>query len=82
MEKLRVSDISQGNSKNLSHALNEVKDAASDSILKARDRVYSTSKDAAQKIDQSAHRNPWAYVGGAALVSALAGFFLGRRTKY
>jgi len=37
--------------------------------------------DVAGDIDQRAHRNPWAFIGGAALTGLLLGLLLGRPRK-
>ena len=50
-------------------------------LAQAKDKVVETSKDAARKVDQSAHNNPWYYVGATAAVVGVTGFFLGRKSK-
>ncbi len=37
--------------------------------------------DVATDINNSVHRNPWAYIGGAAAAAMLFGFLLGRSRK-
>jgi ElaB/YqjD/DUF883 family membrane-anchored ribosome-binding protein len=37
--------------------------------------------DVATDIDKSVHKNPWAYIGGAAAAAMLLGFLLGRSRK-
>ncbi len=37
--------------------------------------------DVATDIDNSAHKNPWAYVGGAAAAGLVFGYLLGRSRK-
>jgi len=37
--------------------------------------------DVATDIDKSVHKNPWAYIGGAAAGAMLLGFLLGRSRK-
>jgi ElaB/YqjD/DUF883 family membrane-anchored ribosome-binding protein len=38
------------------------------------------SKEIAGTIDDQVHRNPWPYIGGAALGGLLLGFILGRKS--
>jgi len=38
-------------------------------------------KDLASKSDESVHKNPWQYLGGAAIGFLILGFFLGRSSK-
>jgi ElaB/YqjD/DUF883 family membrane-anchored ribosome-binding protein len=38
-------------------------------------------RDFASRVDQDVHRNPWPFLGGAALGSLLLGFLLGRSRK-
>lgn len=63
------------------NAFQEMRSATTDSISKAREKVVATSRDTAHQVDESAHRNPWAFVGGAAAVSILVGFLFGRGLK-
>ncbi|MGB5106717.1 MAG: DUF883 C-terminal domain-containing protein [Candidatus Zixiibacteriota bacterium] len=37
--------------------------------------------DAAVSVNKSVHKNPWVYVGGAAVGAMLVGFFLGRSRR-
>ena len=37
--------------------------------------------DTAVSVNKSVHKNPWAYVGGAAAGAMLVGFFLGRSRR-
>ncbi|MFZ3229612.1 MAG: hypothetical protein WA160_05375 [Pseudobdellovibrio sp.] len=62
-------------------AFSEIKDVAADSMTQAKDKVVLTSKEAAQKVDDSVHQKPWVYLGGVAAASVLAGYLLGKKTK-
>lgn len=53
------------------------KDAAMDAFENGRERV----EEATSHLDKHAHKNPWAFVGAAALVSLLLGFVLGHSKK-
>lgn len=62
-------------------AMTEIKDAATTSMVQAKEKMVAGTKDAAIKLDQSVHKNPWVYLGGVATASALAGFLLGKQNK-
>lgn len=51
---------------------------AVDSATHARDVGVEKAREVASDVDKHVHRNPWAYVGGAAVVSLLLGYVLGR----
>jgi ElaB/YqjD/DUF883 family membrane-anchored ribosome-binding protein len=58
-----------------------VKEKATHAILEARDKVLDQSKAAVKSVDSEAHKQPWLFVGIAALAASLLGFFLGRKSK-
>jgi len=47
--------------------------------------AYQHSKekleDVLSEVDKSVHKNPWPYIGGAAVVALLFGYLLGRSKK-
>lgn len=51
-----------------------------EAVSSAKDRALSLSREAARKVDHSAHENVWTYIGAAAAFSALTGYLLGRRS--
>jgi len=55
----------------------QVKSRAADKFEAGKQKVA----DVAGNIDESVHRNPWAYVGGAALAALLLGLLLGRSRR-
>ncbi len=57
----------------------EIREASSESVTRVKDRIVDSSREVSQKVDQSVHNSPWAYIGGAAALAAIAGFFLGRK---
>jgi ElaB/YqjD/DUF883 family membrane-anchored ribosome-binding protein len=65
----------------LKKAFTEIKSATSESLGAAKDKVTTVTKDAATKVDESAHKHPWAYVGGTAVISTLLGYLVGRKSK-
>jgi len=62
-------------------AFSEVKQASAQSIINMKDKVVSSTRQAARQVDEKAHSNPWYFVGGAAAVSTFLGYFLGRRFR-
>jgi ElaB/YqjD/DUF883 family membrane-anchored ribosome-binding protein len=65
--------------------LSSVMSAFTDRIKRRATDQYEAGKqkvaDVACGIDQSVHKNPWAYVGGAAAVALVFGFLLGRSRR-
>lgn len=64
---------------NVKSAFGEMKTATAESLYNAKEQVVATTQQTAQRVDESVHENPWVYIGGAALVTAIAGFLLGRK---
>jgi len=60
--------------------LNDVKKKVADATLHARDVSVAKSKELAGTIDDNVHRNPWPYLGGAAVGGLLLGYILGRKS--
>lgn len=58
-------------------ALSRLKRAADEAIYDGAEKV----RDTATQVNREAHKNPWAFVGGAALGALLVGFVMGRATK-
>jgi ElaB/YqjD/DUF883 family membrane-anchored ribosome-binding protein len=55
----------------------QVKAAASDKFEAGKQKVVNVASD----IDKSVHKNPWAYIGGAAAAALVLGFLMGRSRK-
>ncbi len=51
------------------------------SIKSAKDAAMDYTVDKAKMVDRSVHDHPWYYIGGAALISAIIGYLLGRSSK-
>lgn len=51
------------------------------SIKHAKEVAFDYTADKAKVVDRSVHDHPWYYIGGAALVSAIIGYLLGRSSK-
>ena len=54
---------------------------AIDAAAHAKDVGLEKAREVAGDVDKHVHRNPWAYIGGAAVVSLLLGYILGRSRK-
>ncbi len=65
--------------------LSGVVSAFTDQMKSRAGEKYEAGKqkivDVATNIDASVHKNPWAYIGGAAFAALLCGFMLGRSRK-
>lgn len=66
---------------NFKDKAHQMQEQFAQSVHQAREKVVDVTKHAARSVDTEAHRNPWAFVGIAAFVSAVIGFFLGRKSK-
>lgn len=55
----------------------EVRSRAAEKYEAGRQRVVDTAGD----INNSVHRNPWAYIGGTTVAALLLGFLLGRSRR-
>ncbi|MGK5086546.1 hypothetical protein WDW86_03230 [Bdellovibrionota bacterium FG-2] len=63
----------------LTSVVRELRDASGESISRVKNRIVETTRETSQKVDKSVHESPWRFIGGAAAVAALLGFFLGRK---
>lgn len=65
--------------------LSEVVGAFADRVKHQAAEKYEAGKqkavDVAGDIDKSVHKNPWAYIGGAAVAGLLFGLLLGRSRR-
>ena len=59
----------------------QLEETSEESLNILKERLAEASQDAARVVDDEAHQNPWKFVGIAALISLLIGFFLGRKSK-
>jgi ElaB/YqjD/DUF883 family membrane-anchored ribosome-binding protein len=56
----------------------EIRDASMESIIHLKDRAVDATKEATRKVDGSAHKKPWMFVGAAALLAGVLGSVLGK----
>ena len=54
---------------------------AGEALHELKDRVVDSARPQAERLDQEVRKNPWAFIGAAAVLSLFVGFFLGRRSK-
>lgn len=62
-------------------AFREMREASKESVVQAKDKVVETTKEAAGKVDETAHKHPWYFVGGSAALAGILGFFLGKKSS-
>ena len=66
----------------LKEALTATESTLEQSVAGARERAVEAAqraKEIASDVNKSVHRSPWPYIGGAAAVSLLVGYILGRK---
>ena len=64
---------------NLKHAFTGAAQASAGWVKEQGAEVADKAKMTATAVDKSVHRNPWAYVGGAAATGFVLGLLIGRR---
>ncbi len=64
---------------NLKHAFTGAAQASASWAKEQGTEVADKAKLTATAVDKSVHRNPWAYVGGAAATGFVLGLLIGRR---
>ncbi len=62
-------------------SLSDAKKYAVETATHAKDVSIDKVKEVAGDVDEHVHRNPWAYIGGTAVVGLLLGYILGRNRK-
>lgn len=65
----------------LVHSLSDAKKHAVEAAAHAKEVGVEKAKELAGDVDASVHRNPWAYIGGTAVIGLLLGYVLGRDRK-
>ena len=61
--------------------MQDFKDQTVKTFEDAKLKTVEGSKEAAQRLDQEAHRRPWLFVAIAAGIAGFFAFFLGRKSK-
>jgi len=62
-------------------SLSEAKRQAAEAAKHAKDVSVEKSLEIVGDVDKNVHRNPWAYIGGTAVIGLLLGYVLGRNPK-
>lgn len=65
----------------LASAVSEFAGDCKQSVSETFERGKQKVVDVATDIDKSVHKNPWAYIGGAAAAAMVVGFLLGRSRR-
>jgi len=60
-------------------ALADAKQQAVEAVTHAKDVGAEKSREVARDVDKSVHSNPWAYIGGTAVIGLMFGYILGRK---
>ncbi len=71
-----VKDLFSVGEEQVAEALKKARAYASEKAAYGEEKVREASK----VIDEEVHRNPWHYIGGAALGGLLLGFILGKKS--
>jgi len=69
------------NESSLVKSLSDAKKHAAEAAAHAKDVSVEKARELAGDVDKSVHRNPWPFIGGAAVISLLFGYILGRNPK-
>ena len=64
---------------NVKAALGEATQDSAAWLKEKGHEAADTAKQAAATVDESAHKHPWPWIGGAAFGALILGFMLGRR---
>ena len=62
----------------LGKSLSDAKKRAVEAAAHAKDVGVEKAREIAHDVDANVHQNPWAYIGGTAVVGLLLGYILGR----
>ena len=65
----------------LARSLADARKHAAETALHVKDVGVEKAKEIAGDVDKNVHSNPWAFIGGTAVVSLLLGYILGRNPK-
>jgi ElaB/YqjD/DUF883 family membrane-anchored ribosome-binding protein len=63
----------------LTSALSDAADASGQWLKKEGKLATDSTKEAASTVNESVHKHPWPYIGGAAVGTLILGLILGRR---
>jgi ElaB/YqjD/DUF883 family membrane-anchored ribosome-binding protein len=66
--------------KNVKDVFLSSEEQVTEALRRAREAGTVKVKEVSGAIDQEVHKNPWQYIGGAALGALLLGFIMGRKS--
>ena len=69
------------NESSLLKTLSDAKRQAAEAAVHAKEVGVEKAREIAGDVDKNMHRNPWPYVGGAAVIGLLFGYILGRNPR-
>ena len=65
----------------LARSLSDARKHAVEAAAHAKEVSVEKAREIAGDVDKNVHQNPWAYIGGTAVVGLLLGYILGRNRK-
>jgi ElaB/YqjD/DUF883 family membrane-anchored ribosome-binding protein len=87
-KKEELRELLEGRYEHVKEAFQEATEAGKDNFDRARrftaeawEGGEEKVREFASHVDKDVHKNPWAYIGGAAVVTLLLGFILGSSNK-
>lgn len=75
-----VKELFAGSEEQVTEALKKARAYASEKAVYAKGVGEEKVMEYSKALDEDVHRNPWHYIGGAALGGLLLGFILGKKS--
>ncbi|MFH1893852.1 MAG: hypothetical protein ABIK83_14360 [Candidatus Zixiibacteriota bacterium] len=67
--------------KNVRDVFFSSEEQVAEALKKAKDASAEKIKEVSGAVDQEVHRNPWPYIGGAAVGALLLGYIMGKKSS-